>query len=113
MSDLELLQRLNAAGCSLLISVPGIHGDISKIATPEQALRLLGPEGRDAIFAELVGLSRPQYVEWRESQGSVYCSADTLKGKRCTHFAIGGTNLSPEAWLALFTHGGYCRTHGG
>jgi len=107
----NLLQALVNAGLELAVSVPAMGGARTCVATVEQALRLL--EDKEAVYGELVGLSKPDYIEWQASDGSVYCCARTKAGKRCRNVVSGGTWLEPTAWKALQDAKGYCTVHGG
>lgn len=111
MPHLKLLQKLNAKGVALALNVPAIGGVQTHYIAPEQALELL--TDAEHVYAEVLGLTRPQYAEWHASQGSVYCRATTRAGDRCRNFVIGGTGLAPARWKALCETGGYCATHGG
>lgn len=107
----KLLQALVNARLELAVSVPAMGGAWTCAATIEQALRLL--EDKEAVYGELVGLSKPDYTEWQASDGSVYCCARTKAGKRCRNVVSGGTWLEPAAWKALHEMKGYCAVHGG
>jgi hypothetical protein len=98
------------AGCQFVIGVPSLGGSSTAALTPEQAHRLT--TDKEGLFAELMGLTVPEYIEWRESQGSVYCSARTKQGKRCRNFIVGATWLEPDEWKAQRAEGGYCSAHG-
>lgn len=111
MERLQLLKALEQAGCQLAVSVPVLSGARTIVANPEQALRLL--QDRQAVYGELMGLTRTEYVEWLSSEGSVYCSATTQKGNRCRNAIAGATLLEPAAWKAVCESGGYCAVHGG
>lgn len=111
MTNLEILQALNAKGVALALNVPAIGGMQTHLLSPEQALALL--TDAEQVYAEVLGLTRTEYVEWHASQGSVYCRATTRAGARCRNFVIGGTGLTPTRWRALCDTGGYCSTHGG
>lgn len=86
MSDLKLLQDLNAKGVALALNVPAIGGVQTQSISPEQALGLL--TDAEQVYAEVLGLTRTQYVEWHASQGCVYCRATTRAGDRCRNFVI-------------------------
>ncbi|MCK9511578.1 MAG: hypothetical protein M0R28_10160 [Pigmentiphaga sp.] len=111
MEKLNLLRALAESGCELAVGVPALGGNRTVVATPEQALRLL--QDKYAVYGELVGLSRTNYIEWVASQGSVYCSATTQKGHRCRNPIVGATLLAPSAWKDTYESGGYCAVHGG
>jgi hypothetical protein len=98
------------AGCQFIVGVPSLGGSATLGLTPEQAHRLT--TDKQALFAELMGLSVPEYIEWLQSQGSVYCSARTKRGKQCRNFIVGATWLEPEKWKAQRAEGGYCAAHG-
>lgn len=108
---LAALARASEAGCSFIVGVPGMGGSWRAGLTPEQVLRL--PDDPTAIHAELVGLTKAEYIEWHESQGLVYCSATTAQGRRCRNSIVRSQLLSPEEWKALRQAGGYCPVHGG
>lgn len=107
----NLLQALIKAGLELAVQVPVMGGCQSRILTLEQTLRLL--EDKEAVYAELVGLSKPDYIAWQSSDGWVYCCARTKTGKRCRNPISRGTSLEPAAWKTLRDAGGYCAIHGG
>lgn len=111
MDNLNLLKALIDTGCELTVHVPALGGGTTHVATPEQALRML--DDKYAVYGELVGLARPDYIEWVSSQGSVYCSAKTQKGDRCRNCIIGATQLPSVAWKVIYETGGYCAIHGG
>lgn len=111
MENLNLLKALVESGCALAVNVPTLSGTQTVIATPEQALRLL--QDKYAVYGELMGLSRTDYIEWVASLGSVYCSATTQKGHRCRNPIVGATLLAPSAWKDTYESGGYCAVHGG
>lgn len=107
MSDLKLLQDLNAKGVALALNVPAIGGVQTQSISPEQALGLL--TDAEQVYAEVLGLTRTQYVEWHASQGCVYCRATTRAGDRCRNFVIRGTGLEPARWKALCETGATAR----
>ncbi|WP_162600833.1 hypothetical protein [Paraburkholderia sp. C35] len=116
----EALARANGAGCNvrarytecaLTVGVPGMGGFEWIDATPEQVLRLA--DDPTAIYAELVGLTKAEYLEWFESQGLVYCSGTTVKGQRCKNPIVRPQALSAQDWKKLREDGGYCHAHGG
>lgn len=111
LEQARLLQALVKARLELAVQVPALGGVRTCVATAEQALRLL--EDKDAVYGELVGLSKPDYIEWQSSNGSVYCCARTKAGKQCRNPVSGGTWLEPAAWKALHDAKGYCAIHGG
>jgi hypothetical protein len=78
--------------------------------TLEQACLLT--TDKQALFADLMGLTKPEYIEWHESQGPVYCSARTKRGKQCRNTIVGATWLQPDEWTTQRTAGGYCAAHG-
>ncbi|MFM0239673.1 hypothetical protein [Paraburkholderia phytofirmans] len=98
------------AGCQFVVGVPSLGGSTTAALTPEQTHRLM--TDKQAVFAELMGLSAPEYLEWYESQGSVYCSAHTKQGKQCRNFIVGATWLAPDEWKSQRAAGGYCSAHG-
>jgi hypothetical protein len=113
MDKAELIAALRvarAAGCQFVIGVPSIGGSTTIALTPEQTYLLT--TDKQALFADVMGLSKPEYIEWYESQGSVYCSASTKQGKQCRNTIVGATLLEPKEWLAQRTAGGYCAAHG-
>lgn len=99
------------AGCQFVVGVPSLGGKTSVPLTPDQVSRFV--DDKQAVFAEVMGLSVPEYIEWVASQGSVYCSETTKRGRPCRNFIIGGTGLNPEEWKALRAAGGHCISHGG
>ena len=99
------------AGCDFVIGVPSIGGSTTVSLTPDQVARLV--TDKQAVFAEVMGLSDPEYIEWLQSQGSVYCSGRTRQGRPCRNFIVGGTGLKPDEWKALRAAGGHCTVHGG
>ncbi len=107
---IEVLKAAEAAGCSFYVSVPALGGTRTAALTPEQVTRF--GSDKQTVFAQVMGLTVPEYVEWYESQGSVYCSARTRQGRQCRNFIAGGTGLEPEEWKSLRGVGGYCSTHG-
>jgi hypothetical protein len=111
MENLALLRVLRQAGCQFVVMVPALGGLTSKVATPEQALRLA--DDKDGVRAELMGLSKADYQEWVANQGAVYCSGETVEGRPCRNNVVGGTSLAPQGWMALRDAGGYCSAHGG
>lgn len=98
------------AGCQFIIGVPSLGGSATVAVTPEQVHRLT--VDKQAVFAELMGLTVPEYVEWNESQGSVYCSGRTKQGRQCRNFIVGATWLQPKEWRSIRAVGGYCAAHG-
>lgn len=98
------------AGCQFVVSVPSLGGSSNVALTLEQAYLLT--TDKQALFADLMGLSEPEYIEWHESQGSVYCSGRTKQGKQCRNTIVGATWLQPDEWKTQRTAGGYCAAHG-
>lgn len=111
MDPLALLKSLQNAGCEFAVQVPAVGGVTTRVATADQALRLL--QDKQTVFAELVGLQREEYLLWQGDQGAVYCSATTVKGLPCKQFIVGATSLDPQSWKKVRDAGGYCATHGG
>lgn len=110
-SDLiAALKIAQDAGCQFVVGVPSLGGSSAMALTPEQAYRLT--TDKQALFADLLGLTKPDYIEWYESQGSVYCSARTRQGKQCRNLIVGATWLEPRKWIAQREAGGYCAVHG-
>ncbi|WP_425952990.1 hypothetical protein [Ralstonia pseudosolanacearum] len=107
---LKILEAAKAAGCEFSVTVPALFGAKTCSLAPEQVLLLAAD--KQAVFAQVMGLTVPEYIEWYESQGSVYCSARTQKGRQCRNFIAGGTYLESEKWKELRAIGGYCSTHG-
>lgn len=113
MNKVDFIAALKVAqdaGCQLVVGVPVLGGSSTVPLTPEQAYQLT--TDKQALFAELTALTKPEYIEWYESQGSVYCSARTKQGKPCRNFIVGGTLLEPGEWKAQRAAGGYCAAHG-
>ncbi|MBN3785516.1 MULTISPECIES: hypothetical protein [Burkholderia] len=104
------LQVAQAAGCQFVVGVPSLGGSSTVALTPEQAFLLT--TDKQALFADVMGLTKPEYIEWHESQGSVYCSARTKQGKQCRNTIVGATWLQPDEWKAQRAVGGYCAAHG-
>lgn len=111
MEALETTRKLDQAGCSFVISVPWIFGVQTEQITAEQAARLL--EDPTSVYAEVAGLSVPEYSEWKVLGGAVLCRENTATGRACRNPIKGGTGLGPAAWKALHESGGYCAVHGG
>lgn len=109
---ITVLKELTQAGGKLAVEIPSIGGFRTFFISPTQAAKLISQE-KQAVYGELLGLSRDEYVEWYHSQGSVYCSGHTKSGTRCRNTIIGATSLQPPAWLKQREEGGYCSTHGG
>lgn len=65
----------------------------------------------DAYAAGFFGLTKEQYLEWLNLQGTPLCAATTRKGKPCKS-VIRGFQLPPKDWLALHRNE-YCWVHGG
>ncbi|WP_186020404.1 hypothetical protein [Burkholderia gladioli] len=105
------LRVAQGAGCELVVGVPSLGGSSPVALTAEQAYLLT--MDKQAVFADLMGLTKPEYIEWHQSQGSVYCSARTKQGKQCRNTIVGATWLEPNKWKAQCAAGGYCATHGG
>ncbi|WP_345816692.1 hypothetical protein AAGS40_27335 (plasmid) [Paraburkholderia sp. PREW-6R] len=105
-----VVAALQNAGCRLVVGVPSLGGLSSRTLSPEQAYLLT--TDRPAAFASLLGLTRPEYLEWHESQGTVYCSALTKEGAPCRNTVAGATWLCPEEWKARRAAGGFCAAHG-
>ncbi|CAJ0744020.1 hypothetical protein R16034_04035 [Ralstonia edaphis] len=101
---IQILNAAKAAGCGFYVDVPALYGAKTVALTPEQVLHLTSE--KQAVFAQVMGLTVPEYIEWYESQGAVYCSARTLKGHQCRNFIAGGMYLEPEQWKALRAVGG-------
>lgn len=104
------LKVAHDAGCQLVVGVPSLGGISTVPLTPEQAYQFT--TDKEALFADLAGLTKPEYIEWHESQGSVYCSARTKQGKQCRNSIVGATSLEPVEWKAQRAAGGYCTAHG-
>lgn len=111
MDSVALLKALQGAGCDFAVQVPAVGGIATRFATPEQALRLL--QDKQAVYGELMGLARDEYLLWHGDQGAVYCSGTTTKGQPCRQHIVGARGLEPSAWKKLRAEGGYCATHGG
>lgn len=111
MNTAETTLRLTQAGCSFVISVPWIDGARTMTITAAQAARLL--DDPTAVHAEVAGLSKAEYVEWKASGGAVLCRSRTANGRPCQRPVTGGTNLQPSEWIALREADGYCAAHGG
>jgi hypothetical protein len=92
------------AGCQFVVGVPSLGGSSTFALTPEQAYMLR--MDKQVVFAELMGLTKPEYIEWHQSQGSVYCSGRTKQGKQCRNTIVGATWLEPEGWKAKRAAGG-------
>jgi hypothetical protein len=107
---IEALRIAQEAGCLFVAGVPSLGGSTTQTLTPEK-VHLLTTD-KQAAFADLMGLTKPEYAEWVASQGSVYCSAWTKLGKPCRNYIVGGTWLQPNEWKALRAAGGYCTAHG-
>ncbi|MFP3506913.1 hypothetical protein [Burkholderia sp. SIMBA_062] len=113
MNKVDFITTLKVAqdaGCQFVVGVPVLGGSSTVQLTPEQAYQLT--TDKQALFAELTALTKPEYIEWYESQGSVYCSARTKQGKPCRNFIVGATLLEPGEWKAQRAAGGYCAAHG-
>lgn len=114
MNKLDFINVLEAAqngGCQFVVNVPALGGISTANMTPEQVYLLT--TDKQAVFADLMGLTKPEYIEWLHSQGSVYCSEHTKKGEQCRNIIVGATRLAPDDWKAQRGAGGYCATHGG
>ncbi|WP_190287784.1 hypothetical protein [Massilia sp. NR 4-1] len=111
MSATGVVQKLEQAGCSFVISVPWIYGTKTSAITAEQAARLL--HDRESVYAEAAGLSVSEYMEWMELGGAVLCRETTKAGRPCRNPINGGTGLEPSTWKTMNDTGGYCAVHGG
>jgi hypothetical protein len=111
MDAVETTRKLEQAGCSFVISVPWICGVQTSTITAVQAARLL--DNPTSVYAEVAGLSVPEYSEWKALGGAVLCRENTTAGRACRNPIKGGTSLGPDAWKALNDSGGYCAVHGG
>ena len=66
----------------------------------------------DALFAELNGVTKFEYRDWREAGGCVRCSATLRSGKPCSRLAKDvSILLSAQAWLAHRGEKEYCSRH--
>ncbi|MGT2457801.1 hypothetical protein ACU4GI_33405 [Cupriavidus basilensis] len=108
---LDAFTRAEAVGCEFHIEVPALGGQKSVALSPQQLVRLIAD--KQSVYAEVMGLTVPEYNEWRQLQGSVCCSAATAHGRQCRNTIPGASWLEPEAWKAARSAGGYCQVHGG
>lgn len=108
---LDFLKTLEQDHVCLRVFVPEIHGSLERGITPQQALRM--QTEREAVYAELVGLTAEEYVIWIGQGGSVLCSGRTKAGRACRNPIVGGTLLDAKVWKELNDAGGYCSVHGG
>lgn len=66
------------------------------------------PEG---FFALKNGVTKEEYLQWVQTEGTPRCGALNAKGKRCQNVVSGGIQMSLNRWLQ--EDGGFCHLHGG
>lgn len=87
-------------------------GKVSMTLEPAEARAFLREP--TAALAEILKISREDFVEYLSSEGSVRCEGHTKKGDRCRTSVAGlSTQLGLKAWIDAKGRGGYCRRHGG
>jgi hypothetical protein len=68
MDKADLIASLKIAqdaGCQFVVGVPSLGGSSTVALTLEQAYLLT--TDKQALFADLMGLTKPEYIEWHES----------------------------------------------
>ncbi|MER8389422.1 hypothetical protein NKH14_28710 [Mesorhizobium sp. M1380] len=107
--DKRTISAMNSAGIGFMatISVPG--GGQTVFLNPSDIEPFLSD--REKFAAQLLGVSKTQYMDWVKADGAPQCGATTKRGTRCGNFVSGGGQRPIDEWIRL--EGGYCAVHGG
>lgn len=92
-----------------MILSPEPHRDREVPIGLEQAQRFL--VDKDAVLAEINGVSKRDYLAWIGAGFCVRCAGVTKSKRRCRQTAVGGNAVSALEWVAK--QGDYCAVHGG
>jgi hypothetical protein len=66
----------------------------------------------DGFVAKHFGLTREEYREWIESDGTALCGGKTKAGKPCGNILTRGFQLDAQKWKARH-RSEYCKIYGG
>ena len=103
------LQKLSSLRVSFSVSVDSGIGSQTVLASPEQLIEILYNPVKG--YANLLGVSKADYIQCHEEEFNVECSAITVKGKKCRQIVRGGHSVTVQQWANL--NGEYCQIHGG
>jgi hypothetical protein len=107
--DKQTIQEMRAAGISFVVSFRAPWGGTTVAIEPEEVPLFV--QDCDALAAKHLNVTRQQYLDWVEADGSPQCGAVTKRGTRCANAVKGGNHRDIQDWLRL--DGGFCVTHGG
>ena len=106
--DIAILEKVESLGVGFCIPVPTVGGWETYLASPEDVI--LFASDPDALYAKAHGVSKADYLAWRDNEYSVHCGARTRSGKPCKNVVAGGCSVSAKEWIKL--HGSsYCTVH--
>lgn len=112
MISLIDLNTLDAAGVQFSASYSTVWGGGEMSLEPAEVLQYL--KDKENIIASHLGVEAEDYILWIESEGCIFCTANTNSGKRCRNM-VDGTRIQHDIkeWKELREKGGYCKRHGG
>jgi hypothetical protein len=103
----DSVRTFGAHGGELLISTPSPGGQTTFTLTVEQAARL--GSDRNAVLAEIWGVSKSDYISWAASEFNVYCASATATGRQCRNLVAGGSGVKASKWVEM--QGMKCHRH--
>lgn len=109
MLDQKTIDAMDAAGISFAAHVRSVGGVHNLFLKPRDIAGFIAD--RDQFAADYFGVTKAQYLEWLEHDGSARCSGTTTQGKPCRNYLSGYSQLPIQEWLRR--DGGYCAVHGG
>ncbi len=107
--DMATVETLAGAAVEFIANIPVPGGGHTMCIKPQDLPAFV--RDRDQWAADTMGVSKAQYLDWVETDGTPRCGATTKSGHRCRNLVSGGIQRSLREWLRL--EGGYCAVHGG
>lgn len=109
MLDMKTIEAMRDAGISFAAHVRSVGGAHNLFVEPAEVATFLAD--KDQFAANYFGVTKAQYLEWLEHDGSARCGGAKAQGKPCRNYLSGYSQLPIQEWLTR--DGGYCAVHGG
>jgi len=103
--NINFINHLYSIGASISISIPDRHGACHIELLQEEILDY--SNNPDLFIANKYDVDLKDYINWKEEDYSVRCSAITRNKARCKNLAI--SDVTPLEWVKH--HGEYCYKH--
>lgn len=110
MLDTKTIETIREGGITLVAHIRSVGGSSNIILDDLQDVVAFLAD-HEQFGADYYGVTKAQYLEWLEHDGSARCGGVTAKGQPCRNYLSGFSQLPIKEWLRR--NGGYCAVHGG